>query len=212
MKSVEEPNSESISPETIKGFKAEKTNKSRISQTSKANNFPKGVEEERTESEKTKNKLPTKAAAPDFEVSQSSKSSTSDKSNQHKELLAITRSKELKEVNPNFTLSKEWESLTKKATGWLKLKPFFDQFEFFLDPSLLILALVTLLFFLKAYTTILSSLGRIPLAPSICQLIGTLWLTKFSINRLLLKKARQEFLFEVASRWRSFLGKEIKGL
>ena len=51
MKSVEEPNSESISPETIKELKAKKANKSRLSQTSKTNDFSKGVEVEKAESE-----------------------------------------------------------------------------------------------------------------------------------------------------------------
>ena len=64
--------------------------------------------------------------------------------------------------------------------------------------------------FIKFYSGLLRNLDEIPLAPSFFEIIGTLWLTKTSINNLLLKKDRQNFKQELISFRTAFLGKSEK--
>ena len=152
-----------------------------------------------------------------LEASNSNRSSISDKpiqeritSKEHEPLTeAIAENSSQKKSD--LDNKSEWENLLGKLRGWIGPQIFANQSDFFVDPSLLIIGLASLLIVVKAYTNILNSLEKIPLAPVLCELAGAAWLTHFSITRLLRKKDRQTFIFEVISQWRSFLGNPAKG-
>ena len=100
----------------------------------------------------------------------------------------------------------EWKIFLLKIQGWLGVKTnSSDQFEKFLSPSRFFIGLVVLAIFLKAYNGILNSFDEIPLAPALFKVVGTLSLLRFSITRLLHKKDRQQFFFELSERWRGFI-------
>jgi len=146
------------------------------------------------------------------------RSSISDKLNtettpaKEKKTLDIHNSGDSARINSDFELEKEWQNLLIKLKGWIGTRLFLNEYDLFIDPSLLIIGLIALLIFLKAYTTILNTVEVIPLAPRLCQVIGTLWLIKFSTTRLLRKQDRQKFLLEMISRWRTFLGQSEAGM
>ena len=100
----------------------------------------------------------------------------------------------------------EWKVVLNKIQAWLgTTKKISDQLDEFFNPSILILVLGVIAICLKAYSTILNAIDDIPLAASIFEVIGTLWLTRFSITRLLRKQDRQEFFSEANRRWRNFV-------
>ncbi|WP_320668058.1 CAAD domain-containing protein [Prochlorococcus sp. MIT 1307] len=149
-------------------------------------------------------------------LSNSKRSSTSDKPDQYQnpadanEVLAIEKSAASSEIQSGFDIGNELESLLSKLRGWIGLKTNSKEFDLFLDPSLVLLGLIALLVFFKAYTGVLESFEKIPLAPSFCQVLGTIWLTKFSIKRLLRKQERQQFLLKAKKRWQTFSGQNEK--
>ena len=111
------------------------------------------------------------------------------------------------EVKTNPKAENEWEAVLRKIRGWLDTTRLLsEKSQDLINPSLLLIVLIAFLALTQAYTNILSAVEKIPLAPSLCELIGTLWLTKLSITRLLRKKDRQEFLAEIRDRWRNFIG------
>ena len=110
------------------------------------------------------------------------------------------------ETTQGLSQESEWKVVLNKIQGWLgTTKKFSDQLDEFFNPSILILVLGVIAICLKAYSTILNAIDDIPLAASIFEVIGTLWLTRFSITRLLRKQDRQEFFSAANRRWRTFL-------
>lgn len=110
------------------------------------------------------------------------------------------------ETTQGLSKESEWKVVLNKIQAWLgTTKKISDQLDEFFNPSILILVLGVIAICLKAYSTILNAIDDIPLAASIFEVIGTLWLTKFSITRLLRKQDRQEFFSEANRRWRNFV-------
>ncbi len=111
-----------------------------------------------------------------------------------------------KETTQGLSQESEWKVVLNKIQAWLgTTKKISDQLDEFFNPSILILVLGVIAICLKAYSTILNAIDDIPLAASIFEVIGTLWLTRFSITRLLRKQDRQEFFSEANRRWRNFV-------
>ena len=172
---------------------------------------------ERSNSEYERDSPSNPETSSNLEASNANRSSISDKpiqeqitSKEH-EPLTEAMAENSSQKKSDLDNKSEWENLLSKLKGWIGPQMFANQTDFFVDPSLLIIGLASLLIFVKAYTSILSSLEKIPFAPGLCELAGAVWLTHFSITRLLRKKDRQKFIFEVIDRWRSFLGNPTKG-
>ena len=110
------------------------------------------------------------------------------------------------ETTQGFSQESEWKVVLNKIQAWLgTTKKISDQLDEFFNPSILILVLGVIAICLKAYSTILNAIDDIPLAASIFEVIGTLWLTRFSITRLLREQDRQELFAEAYKRWRNFV-------
>ena len=110
------------------------------------------------------------------------------------------------ETTQGLSQESEWKVVLNKIQAWLgATRKISDQLDEFFNPSILILVLGVIAICLKAYSTILNAIDDIPLAASIFEVIGTLWLTRFSITRLLRKQDRQEFFSEANRRWRNFV-------
>ena len=111
------------------------------------------------------------------------------------------------EGNKNFEFKSDWESLSSKIEALLGTKNLFSRkVNQHINPSLLIIGLLVLPIALKAYSSILSNIGEIPFASSVFEVIGTFWLIRFSMTRLLRKKDRQQYVSEVKYRLKAFLG------
>jgi len=171
---------------------------------------------ERSNSEYERDSPSNPETSSNLEASNANRSSISDKpiqeqitSKEHESLTgAIAENSSQKKSD--FDNKSEWENLLGKLRGWIGPQIFANQSDFFVDPSLLIIGLASLLIVIKAYTNILSSLEKIPLAPGLCELAGAAWLTHFSITHLLRKKDRQSLIFKMKSQWKSFLGVPAK--
>ena len=151
-----------------------------------------------------------------LEASNLNKSSISDKpiqeqiTSKENEPLKGSIQKNSSQKESDIDNQREWENLLDKLRGWIGPQIFATESDFFIDPFLLIIGLSSLLIFVKAYTSLLSSLEKIPLAPGLCELAGAAWLTHFSITHLLRKKDRQSLIFKMKSQWKSFLGVPAK--
>ena len=121
--------------------------------------------------------------------------------------LKIQASEDSSDDKSILTVENEWETFLKKVRAWLgNTNKISREFDDFINPSILIIGLSLLLICVKAYTTFLYAVGEIPFAASLFEVIGTLWLIKFSITRLLHKKDRHQFTSEIKNRWITFLG------
>ncbi len=123
--------------------------------------------------------------------------------------LNVQRSNISEKVNSSLKVESDWKTFLNKIRGWIGLENVYSgKFNHFVNPSLLIIGIASLLILLKAYTNILNTIEEIPFAPSLFEVIGTLWLIRFSTTRLLRKQDRQQFRAEMTNRWRIFLGQE----
>ena len=113
------------------------------------------------------------------------------------------------EGNKNFEFKSDWETLSSKIEALLGTKNLFSsKVNQHKNPSLLIIGFLVIPIALKAYSSTLSNIGEIPFASSVFEVIGTFWLIRFSMTRLLRKKDRQHYVSEVKSRLKAFLGHE----
>ncbi len=212
MSSVEDSYSESAVSDQSSESKINKDNESGLEEISTASKFSKNNKILNT----NKNLDTPKEASSDFAIS-GERSSIPDRANQKqetprtKESFAIQQSKVSSRVNSDLELVNELKTLSKKINNLLGTSFFSAKIDLSISPYLLIISLIILLFFLKAYTILLSNLGKIPIAPSFFEVIGSFWVTKFSITHLLRKKDRQNFKQELISRWITFLGKSSEG-
>ena len=93
-----------------------------------------------------------------------------------------------------------------KLSNWMKQDDQTSQWQKLRRPVLLIAALITLVIFVRIYGGILSTIESVPLAPSLFELAGILWLTWFSITRLIRSEDRQDVISRVRTRWEDFRG------
>ena len=91
-------------------------------------------------------------------------------------------------------------------SNWIKQDDQTSQWQKLRRPVLLIAALITLVIFVRIYGGILSTIESVPLAPSLFELAGILWLTWFSITRLIRSEDRQDVISRVRTRWEAFRG------
>ena len=96
----------------------------------------------------------------------------------------------------NFFKLSNWITQDDQTSQWQKLR----------RPVLLIAALITLVIFVRIYGGILSTIESVPLAPSLFELAGILWLTWVSITRLIRSEDRQDVISKVRTRWEAFRG------
>ena len=101
-----------------------------------------------------------------------------------------------------------WERLRNffKLSNWIKQDDQTSPWQQLRRPVLLIAALITLVIFVRIYGGILSTIESVPLAPSLFELAGILWLTWFSITRLIRSEDRQDVISRVRTRWEAFRG------
>ncbi len=100
----------------------------------------------------------------------------------------------------------EWDLLVSKIKGWLEAKNLLKNGDLLIQPFLLFVGFIALVIFIKAYSTLLSSIDRVPLAARLLQLSGLIWLIKFSATQLLRPDDRQEVLTSLNQRWQAFTG------
>ena len=93
-----------------------------------------------------------------------------------------------------------------KLSNWIKQDDQTSPWQQLRRPVLLIAALITLVIFVRIYGGILSTIESVPLAPSLFELAGILWLTWFSITRLIRSEDRQDVISRVRTRWEAFRG------
>ena len=93
-----------------------------------------------------------------------------------------------------------------KLSNWIKQDDQTSQWQKLRRPVLLIAALITLVIFVRIYGGILSTIESVPLAPSLFEMAGILWLTWFSITRLIRSEDRQDVISRVRTRWEAFRG------
>ena len=93
-----------------------------------------------------------------------------------------------------------------KLSNWIKQDDQTSPWQQLRRPVLLIAALITLVIFVRIYGGILSTIESVPLAPSLFELAGILWLTWFSITRLIRSEDRQDVISKVRTRWEAFRG------
>ena len=93
-----------------------------------------------------------------------------------------------------------------KLSNWIKQDDQTSQWQKLRRPVLLFAALITLVIFVRIYGGILSTIESVPLAPSLFELAGILWLTWFSITRLIRSEDRQDVISKVRTRWEAFRG------
>ena len=93
-----------------------------------------------------------------------------------------------------------------KLSNWIKQDDQTSQWQKLRRPVLLIAALITLVIFVRIYGGILSTIESVPLAPSLFELAGILWLSWFSITRLIRSEDRQDVISRVRTRWEAFRG------
>ncbi len=91
----------------------------------------------------------------------------------------------------------EWNLLLNKLIDWFKKQDPKDQAERLLQASKALLILISTIIFIGTYQSILKGLSVLPLAPSLFELIGVIWLMKFSIQKIILKQDQENVLPEL---------------
>ena len=86
----------------------------------------------------------------------------------------------------------EWELLKSKITYWWKNFLFKKKLSQIRNVTIAISSIILLIIISKIYTSILHSIEYIPLANQILELIGMIWLTNYSINRILREKDQEK--------------------
>ncbi len=72
--------------------------------------------------------------------------------------------------------------------------------------AVLVAWLIALVIFVRVYGGILLIIESVPLAPSLFEMAGIIWLAWFSVTRLIRSQDRQEVISSVLSRWHAFSG------
>ncbi len=88
-------------------------------------------------------------------------------------------------ASSNFEEEGEWELLKSKLSNWSRNINFLPKSNQLINPTILVIGLISLIVLLKAYSGILSRIARIPLAPGLFELTGVIWLVVFIIKRLM---------------------------
>jgi len=100
----------------------------------------------------------------------------------------------------------EWDLLLEKLSEWKKSKKLKNQAKRFQQIALLFACLLLLASIVKIYGGFISGISKLPIAPGIFELVGTIWLIWFSISKLLRSKDRQDLLSEIRTRKNALLG------
>jgi len=197
------PTSESVSDKESSTFKEQ----------SNAQQNPKKVEASNPKSKEFKVQTGT---TPSFstisEISESTQSLIPDRdknesiSKETQEIQALQEPSITSTKNPTLELVQEWKTLENKIKGWLGNRLSSYESSNFIKPYLLIVGSISLLIFLKAYSSLLETLEKFPLAPNIFEIIGILWLMSFFTEHLLREKDRQNLKQDLRRLWRSFSG------
>ena len=93
-----------------------------------------------------------------------------------------------------------------KLSTWFKPNNQANQLQQVRQLAVLVAWLIALVIFVRVYGGILLIIESVPLAPSLFEMAGIIWLAWFSITRLIRSQDRQEVIFSVRSRWHAFSG------
>jgi hypothetical protein len=100
----------------------------------------------------------------------------------------------------------EWELLTGKVRGWIESGQLQQKLTEFSGPLKLLAALVGLVLLLRIYASLLGAIESLPLVPGLLELAGVVWISRFTLTRLVRSRDRQELLASWQERWRTFRG------
>ncbi len=93
-----------------------------------------------------------------------------------------------------------------KMNTWFKPNNQANQLQQVRQFAVLVAWLIALVIFVRVYGGILLIIESVPLAPSLFEMAGIIWLAWFSVTRLIRSQDRQEVISSVRSRWHAFSG------
>ncbi len=93
-----------------------------------------------------------------------------------------------------------------KMSTWFKPNNQANQLQQVRQLAVLVAWLIALVIFVRVYGGILLIIESVPLAPSLFEMAGIIWLAWFSVTRLIRSQDRQEVISSVRSRWHAFSG------
>lgn len=99
----------------------------------------------------------------------------------------------------------EWQLLLARLSSWLNTvepEQLWDQSQ---RPLQIAAALLSLLIVLKLYGAVLETIDSVPLISGLLELVGLIWLLRFSSGHLLRREDRDQTVAVFAERLRRFL-------
>jgi hypothetical protein len=110
----------------------------------------------------------------------------------------------------------DWPLLAGKArdllnlSNWIKPNDQSNQWQQLRQILVFVAWPIALVIFVRIYGGILSTIERVPLASSLFEMAGIIWLAWFSLTRLIRSKDRQDVISSLRSRWHAFSGSKEK--
>lgn len=101
----------------------------------------------------------------------------------------------------------EWELLLQKLRDWFAGGQLQEQLQRYSGPVRLAVLLVAALLVLRIYAALIGAIESLPLVPGLLELAGLIWLTRFSLQRLVRSEDRQALAASLRQRWQAFRGK-----
>jgi hypothetical protein len=101
----------------------------------------------------------------------------------------------------------EWELLLQKLRDWFAGGQLQEQLQRYSGPVRLAVLLVAALLVLRIYGALISAIESLPLVPGLLELAGLVWLTRFSLQRLVRSNDREALAASLRQRWQAFRGK-----
>ncbi|MDP6203314.1 MAG: CAAD domain-containing protein [Prochlorococcaceae cyanobacterium ETNP18_MAG_14] len=110
----------------------------------------------------------------------------------------------------------DWPLLAGKArdllnlSNWIKPNDQSNQWQQLRQILVFVAWPIALVIFVRIYGGILSTIESVPLASSLFEMAGIIWLAWFSLTRLIRSKDRQDVISSLRSRWHAFSGSKEK--
>ena len=112
----------------------------------------------------------------------------------------------VQEVPPQPEEGGEWQLLIAQLRAWWaggELQAVVQQSRL---PLSALVGLVIVLVVLQITSTLLASLGGVPMLPRLLELVGLIWLLRHGLPRVLRSDDRSRLLADLTQRWQAFRG------
>ena len=120
---------------------------------------------------------------------------------------AITASVTIPAQENAGTEGGEWNLLLEKLQGLVngeRLKALWIQLRL---PIRLITALILLVVMIQIYSGLISTINSVPVGSGLLELIGLIWLVRFSSTKLIRSSDRAEVISSLRARWNKVIGR-----